>query len=136
MELKTKILAVDCAEYTLDSVVGLLRSAGYTVTGAGTFEAARRLLKTNRYDLLITTLRLLPYNGLHLVIHNQALHPETKAIVLADPPDLGQDVEIRRLGAHCLKTPVDPDRLLAQVRTVLDGRASQVERRCKSEIGC
>ena len=131
MEPQARILVVDCDERALDSAVGLLRSTAYAVTGAGTFEAARRLLNANQYDLIITTLRLLPYNGLHLVIHSQTLHPETRAIVLADPPDAGSDVEARRLGAHCLRTPVDPDRLLAFVRTILDGRAPRPVRRSR-----
>ncbi|OFV89643.1 MAG: hypothetical protein A3G76_11710 [Acidobacteria bacterium RIFCSPLOWO2_12_FULL_65_11] len=122
MDAEVKLLAVDCDNERLDSMVATLRSVGYTTTGAGTFEAARQLLRTQRYDVLITALRLLPYNGLHLVIHSQTLCPETKAIVLVCPWDVGSETEVRRHGAHAAESPVDPDRLLSLVRSVLDGR--------------
>lgn len=128
-----EILVVDCDDRMLASNVSMLRSEGYGATGAATFETARRLIKVNRYDLLMTALRLLPYNGLHLVIHNQALHPETKAIVLAGPSDVGSDVEAERLGAHCVRTPVGPDRLLASIRMVLEGRMVRTVMRWKAQ---
>lgn len=127
------ILVVDCDDRELASVVSMLRSEGYAATGAGTFETARRQLKSRRYDLMITTLRLLRYNGLHLVIHNQTLHPTAKAIVLAGPADSGSEMEVERLGAHYVRTPVDPDRLLARIRTVLEGRIERTGRRWKTQ---
>ena len=128
-----EILVVDCDDRMLASNVSMLRSEGYGATSAATFETARRLIKLNRYDLLLTTLRLLPYNGLHLVIYNQALYPETKAIVLAGPSDVGSDVEAERLDAHCVRTPVDPDRLLASIRLVLEGRMARTVRGRKAQ---
>jgi len=130
------ILVVDCDDRELASTVSMLRSEGYTATGAGTFEAALRLLKAprkDRYDLMITTLRLLPFNGLHLVIHNQTLHPTARAIVLAGPSDSGSEMEAERLGAHYVRTPVDPGRLLGLIRMVLEGRIERTVRRWKTQ---
>ena len=129
MSTDTQVLVVNSNPDELDSVVGVLRSVGYKTTGTGTFETARELIRVRQYDLLITALRLLPYNGLHLVIHNQVLYPDAKAIVLVSPPDLGGEAEARRLGAQSVAAPVATDRLLAIVQRVLEGRPVRAERK-------
>jgi DNA-binding NtrC family response regulator len=122
MDAERRILVVDCESNRLDAMVAALRRAGYTATGAGSFEAGRELLRARQYDVLVAALRLLPYNGLHLVIQSQMLYPVTRAIVLVEPADAWSDAEARRHGAHTLAMPADPDRLLALVSSVLDGR--------------
>jgi DNA-binding response OmpR family regulator len=105
----------------LASLVEPLRKAGYRTIGAGSFETARNLLHTQWYDLLITDLRLAAYNGLHLVLHSRAVNPGATAIVVAAIADDSSEVEARRLGAHYVARPVNPERLLALVGTVLKG---------------
>jgi DNA-binding NtrC family response regulator len=122
MDAERRILVVDCDGDRLDATVAALRRAGYAATGAGSFEAGRELLRARQYDVLIAALRLLPYNGLHLVIQSQMLYPVTRAILLVDPADVWSDGEARRHGAHALPMPAEPARLLALVSSVLDGR--------------
>jgi DNA-binding response OmpR family regulator len=118
------ILVVDGNSNELASLVESLVTAGYRAVGANSFEAARRLLHTQWYDLLITELRLAEYNGLHLVFHSRVLNPAASAIVLAAIPDISIEIETRRLGADYVAGPVEPESLLVLVGAVLE-RARQ-----------
>jgi DNA-binding response OmpR family regulator len=120
-----EILVVDGNAGTLASLVDRLRGAGYRAVGADSFEDAKRLLHTQWYDLLITTVRLAAYNGLHLVFHSRVLNPAAAAIVLSEIPDASIEIETRRLGAQYVAGRLEPESLLALVRTVLEGTEQQ-----------
>jgi DNA-binding response OmpR family regulator len=115
------ILVVDTDAAALAGRVELLRRAGYKATGVTTFETARQSLETALFDLLITNVRLLAHNGLHLVVRSRVLHRAPTAIVLGTVPDVVDETEARRLGAAYLGGPVDPDTLLAFVSKTLEG---------------
>jgi DNA-binding response OmpR family regulator len=115
------ILVVDTDAAALAGRVELLRRAGYKATGATTFETARQSLETALFDLLITNVRLMAHNGLHLVVRSRVLHRAPAAIVLSGVPDVLDETEARRLGASYLGGPVDPETLLAFVSTTLEG---------------
>jgi two-component system, NtrC family, response regulator PilR len=115
------ILVVDTDATALAELVELLRGAGYKATGAPTFETARQLLETAVFDLLMTDVRLMTHNGLHLVVRSRVLQRAPTAIVLSSVPDAVDETEARRLGASYLARPVDPDSLLAFVDKTLEG---------------
>src|SRR5215216_2050073 len=75
------VLVVDSDASDLTSTVSLLESAGYRVATAAAFDEAKRLLDSEAPDLLITCLRLGPYNGLHLILRSRSGHPAMAAIV-------------------------------------------------------
>jgi CheY-like chemotaxis protein len=114
------ILVVDTDVAALAALVDLLRGAGYKATGAATFETARQLLETSLFDLLITDVRLMAHNGLHLVVRCRVLHRAPNAIVLSSFPDAVDKAEAGRLGASYLAKPVDPGTLLAFVSKTLE----------------
>jgi DNA-binding response OmpR family regulator len=115
------ILVVDPDAAALAGLVDLLRDAGYKATGAPTFEAARELLETAVFDLLMTDLRLMTHNGLHLVVRSRVLQRAPTAIVFSSMPNSVDETEARRLGASYLARPVDPETLLAFVSKALEG---------------
>src|SRR5690242_1726001 len=71
------------------------------VESHATFEAARDRLDVARFDLLVTNIRLGPYNGLHLVylIENQRGTPRPRSIAYSDEGDLGLARETQLAGA-------------------------------------
>jgi DNA-binding NtrC family response regulator len=115
------ILIVEGDRNTLAGWVALLQAAGYRVTGAASFEEARRAL-TSIPDLLITEVRLGAYNGLQLIIRGRAHHPDLSAIVLTAYPDIVIKAEAERLNAIYMEKPVDAKRLLAVVANALERR--------------
>jgi DNA-binding response OmpR family regulator len=115
------ILVVDTDSAALAGLVELLRGAGYKATGAPTFESARQLLETSVFDLLMTDVRLMAHNGLHLVVRGRVLQRAPTAIVLSSVPNSVDEAEAKRLGASYLARPVDPETLLAFVSKTLEG---------------
>ena len=123
------VLVVDGNTNGLASLVEPLRKAGYRAVGTASFEAARHLLRTQWYDLLITELRLASYNGLHLVFHSRAVNPAATAIIVAAIADDSSEIEARRLGAHYVARPANLETLVALVGTVLEGAQYETPRR-------
>ena len=115
------ILIVEGDRDTLAGWVELLHAAGYRVTGAASFEEARRAL-ASAPDLLITEVRLGAYNGLQLIIRARAHNPHLSAIVLTAFPDVVIKAEAERLNAVYVEKPVDTKRLLTLVAKALDRR--------------
>jgi len=100
------VLVVDSDPSDLSSTVSLLEGAGYRVATASAFDEAKQLLATESPDLLITGLRLGPYNGLHLILRSRADHPEMAAIVMTHFSDPVLEAEAQRQQAGFLLRPV------------------------------
>ena len=115
-----RVLVVDDSSAKAE-IVSALRAAGYRVTTAGTFFQAWAILSTDVPDVLITEIRLGPFNGLHLVMRVHSEHPETVAIIHTAFPDAVLEVEAGLLGAEFLVRPVLPSRLLSVVAEKLRG---------------
>jgi DNA-binding response OmpR family regulator len=113
--LPYSVVVVDQCPVVLARLVEPLRAAGYDVTGATTFEAAKKRLADFSPNLLIAASRLGPYNGLHLVVRGRVDHPEMVAILTAPAKDPVLEAEASRYGASCVVAPDTSDELLALV---------------------
>lgn len=113
MRDKRSVLLVEAEPSDLMSTAMLLESAGYRVVSATAFEEAKHLLAVEEPDLLITGLRLGPYNGLHLVLRSRADHPSMAAIVTSRYHDTVLEGEARRNHADFVVRPVGDEEFLA-----------------------
>ena len=102
----------------------LLEAAGYRVVSAGSFEEAKLLLASEAPDLLVTDLRLGPYNGLHLVLRSKTDHPEMAALVTSRFPDPVLEAEAEREHARFLVRPVTDDAFLDAISTCIGASAA------------
>lgn len=93
----------------------LLRDAGNNVILVETADAARQVLKSHSPDLLISEIRLGPFNGLHVLIRHQGSHPRMRAILLDHIYDPVLADDARQHGAAYLSEPIDDAKLLEQV---------------------
>jgi len=128
MSAEASVLVVDSDPLDLSSTVSLLRSAGYLVISAAAFEEAKRVLATASPDLLITGLRLGPYNGLHLVLRSRTDHPGMAAIVISRHPDAVLQAEAERQHADFVLRPMPDGALLDAVSRSLSARAPATSR--------
>jgi DNA-binding response OmpR family regulator len=115
MKLPYRILVLDDDEHALEGMLELLRDARYVVTGAETFDAAKRLLAAEPYDLLIADVRLRGFNGLHLVRQARRDRPDMAAIIMTGYDDTMMELEAGRYGAAFIRKPVDPAGFLEAV---------------------
>jgi DNA-binding response OmpR family regulator len=118
MSFRILLVETDRAAATVADHV--LTNAGYRVAWVDSFADAIRQTTAECPDLMITALRLGPFNGLHLVLRCRAGDAEMPAIIICDPTDLSADIE--RYGAHALPKPLDPTALLTLVSQLLAGR--------------
>ena len=108
MKLPYRILVLDDDEHALSGIVELLRDAGHHVTGAATYDAAKRLLAVSPFDLLVSDVRLRSFNGLHLVMQTRADHPETAVIIITGYDDPLIELEAHRYNAELVRKPIRP----------------------------
>ena len=121
MKLPFRILVLDDDEHALGGIVELLRDAGHHVTGAATYDAAKRLLAVSTFDLLISDVRLRSFNGLHLVMQTRADHPDMAVIIITGYDDPMIDFEAHRYRADLVRKPIRPAEFLAKVTAALGG---------------
>jgi DNA-binding response OmpR family regulator len=118
MSFRILLVETDRAAATVADHV--LTNAGYRVAWVDSFADAIRQSTADCPDLMITALRLGPFNGLHLVLRCRASDAEMPAVIIAERSDLTGDIE--RYGAHALPKPIDPAALLTLVSQLLAGR--------------
>jgi DNA-binding NtrC family response regulator len=106
------VLVVDSDPSDLSNTARLLKDAGYRVATATAFDEAKQVLASESPDLLITELRLGPYNGLHLILRSRTDHPAMAAIVVSRYPDPVLEAEAHRQNAGYLLSPVADGDLL------------------------
>lgn len=116
------ILVVDDHPVAVARLAQPLRSAGYDVTGATSFEAAKQQLTTSSPDLLIAAVRLGLFNGLHLVVRGRFDHPDMTAIVTAPVTDDSLEAEATACGAACVVSSANLTELLSLVSRTFASR--------------
>jgi DNA-binding NtrC family response regulator len=90
-----------------------LSAAGYRVVTSASFDDGKALLDaTDPPALLIVSVRLGAYNGLHLVIRGRLDRPSMAAILTSDMHDPVLAAEAARYGAGYVGGAVDRDALL------------------------
>ncbi len=115
MKLPFRILVLDDDEHALAGLVEVLRDAGYLVTGAATYEAAKRLLSLSSYDLLIADVRLRGYNGIDLVRQTTRDFPDMATIIITGYDEPMLELEAGRYGARFVRKPIQPGPFLKLV---------------------
>jgi len=107
-----RVLIVEDDARTREGLAELLETAGYEIVAVDGFEFARRILRNNPPDVLITDIRLGEYNGLQLIIAGEASVP---AIVISGFTDPVLQSNAEQLGATYLAKPLSPSVLLQLV---------------------
>jgi CheY-like chemotaxis protein len=116
-----RVLLVDTDPETTAALEQVLASAGYRVATVTTFENAVRQVTLDCPDLVVTTIRLGQFNGLHLVLRCRADFPNMPLIVIGGADDVGLTAEAVRYGARFVTRPIDPGAFLALVGELLTG---------------
>jgi len=109
------ILVVDTRVAALRRTGELLRRAGHDVIEACSFVDGKRLLATRRPALVVSSLRLAAFNGLHLVHLGRLAQPDLNAIIVAPAADAVLQAEAEQVGASLLVEPVPTAALLSLI---------------------
>lgn len=117
--MQHELLVVSTDPAVLTGRVTALRQAGYAISACASFPDARRLLNEGSSpDVLVTDVRLGPYNGLHLVAIARVEHPRTLAVVIGGA-DHVLEGEARGLSARYVVGPLSGAELATVVADTL-----------------
>ena len=117
--MSADILVVSADPHVLSDRVTALRRAGFSARASSSFPDARRMLEEGPApEILVTDVRLGPYNGLHLVAVARVEFPRAFAIVIGGA-DHVLEVEATGLGARYLCGPVTSQALQSTIAEVM-----------------
>ena len=111
-----KILIVDDDPSLLEALERSFIEAGEDVVAHDSFEEARRVLQSTRFDALITDVRLGAFNGLQLAVIGRDTYPDMRLIVFSGFDDPVLRTEAEHVGATYMVKPVTGARLLEVLR--------------------
>lgn len=109
---RQKILIVDDDPSLLEALERSFLEAGQDVVAYDSFEEARRVLQTTRFDALITDVRLGAFNGLQLAVIGRDTYPDIRLIVFSGFDDPVLRTEAEHVGATYMVKPVTGEKLL------------------------
>jgi DNA-binding response OmpR family regulator len=95
---------------------------GCSVTTAGSFEEARRAIASCAPDVLIATLRMGDYNGIHLALVTRIAKPSATAVVVGESAN-DSDVDARASGCEFLIRPTTAE-LVGLVTRIRSGAST------------
>ena len=119
MKQPYRILVLDDDEHALTGIVELLRDAGHVVTGAATYDAAKRLLALGSSDLLVADVHLRGFNGLHLVQQCRRDYPDMATMIITGFDEPFMEAEAVRYGAAFVRKPIQPAEFPGAVAAIL-----------------
>lgn len=117
-----RVLIVEDNDATRTGLCELLKRAGYDARATRSYEEAIRVMREDTPDLLITDVRLGPYNGLQLLVTSPRRVP---TIVMTGFPDPVLEADALHLGAKFTLKPVAPAALLSLIEDQLSARPHQ-----------
>jgi len=117
----SRIIVVDDEPSTLSVLSTLLKAEGYDVTPVRGGEQAIDVLKKDRFDLMVSDLRMSPVDGMELLKHARKECPGMAVILVTAYGSVETAVEAMKQGAFDYVTkPFKVDELLITVQRALE----------------
>jgi DNA-binding NtrC family response regulator len=127
---RPRILVVDDEVNICRSVEKILSRTGMEVVSVLNGYDALALVQTDRFDLVLTDLKMSSLGGMELVRRITERYPDIAVLVMTGYASVASAVEVMKLGAlDYLPKPFTPEELRAIVRQALDKRRDRLENR-------
>ena len=114
----SRALVVDDYAEVADVLSTALQEHGFKVTTATDFEEARTQLLSGDFDLLVTDVRLGPFNGLQLAVIARTKSATMRIVVMSGYDDVVLKAEALAVNAAYLVKPVHPEHLITTLQPV------------------
>jgi DNA-binding response OmpR family regulator len=102
-----RVLVVEDDRAALTGLAELLDALGYSVEACSDFERGRQRLLEQRFDAVVSDVRLRGYNGFHLLHIARDQWPEARLIAVSGFEDATLQDEAAKLSALMLLKPID-----------------------------
>ncbi|QKT02529.1 sigma-54-dependent Fis family transcriptional regulator [Ectothiorhodospiraceae bacterium 2226] len=96
---KPRILIVDDEQIALRNLTHVMQKEGYEVVALDDGERALAALDEQRFEVVLTDLRMKPVDGIAVLRHCRELHPHTEVILITGYATLKSAVDAMREGA-------------------------------------
>ncbi|NOY89366.1 MAG: sigma-54-dependent Fis family transcriptional regulator, partial [FCB group bacterium] len=126
--MKTKILLADDDQGLRKVISFKLNQQGYEVTSVEDGEQALKEIRINKYDLLLSDMRMPGMDGITLLEKAKEIYPQLEVILITAFADISQAVRAIKLGAFdYLTKPFDDEQLFVTIEKVLKFKKLEVE---------
>jgi len=123
-----KILIVDDEASFGKLVAAHLTDAGHSTTAVTSGNAAIRALSESSFDVVVTDLRMMPIDGMEVLVRVKELNPNTEVVMMTAYGTVEKAVEAMRRGAaDFLTKPFPLDELLLRLERIEEKRALRQE---------
>src|SRR5215831_11569350 len=130
MSFKAHLLIVDDEANTLASLARAFRLAGYEATVCDNAGRALELVKTHKFDLILSDVVMPGKDGLSLLEDLKALEITTPVVMISGQAQIEMAVRATRLGAlDFLEKPLSTEKLLLTVENLLRLKRLEEENR-------
>ena len=120
------LLVVDDDKIYLNSLIELLKNAGYSVSGAQNARMALDEIKSDTVDLILLDIQMPQMDGVDLVEHLRSKGNRKPIIMMTAYGDVSTYLKGKELGiTEYLTKPVTAKKLLAIIKTVLKESCSK-----------
>ena len=128
MIVKEKLLFVDDEPKLLQSLVTIFEDEGYEVSVASTGKEGESLYKQEKYDLVLTDLRMPDISGLELLKRLMKFYPQAAVILITGYGTVESAVEAMKLGAlDYITKPYNPDEMRLKIKRALESLKLKME---------
>ena len=117
----TKILVVDDELSIVEVLKTVLKRNGYSVTATDNGDSALQILKAEKFELMISDIRMKPMDGLELLINAKEIQPSLSVIMMTAYATIETAVETMKAGAYdYVCKPFKIDELLLTVERAVN----------------
>ncbi|MFZ5515442.1 MAG: sigma-54-dependent transcriptional regulator [Candidatus Zhuqueibacterota bacterium] len=123
-----RILVVEDDLNTLSGLLEIVKDEGYDAVGVDSGKKALKVLERERFDLMLTDLRIPEMDGIQLYEKSISLNPEMKTIVMTAYSSVKDAVEAMKKGVYeYLTKPLNLDELFITIRKALNEKEIREE---------
>lgn len=123
---RPKILVLDDEEIVRVSCKKCLTPEGYDVDVAANGVEGLAMTENNRYDVILTDLKMPDMDGMEFLARVKERHPDTKVIMITGYSTVEHAVKAMRMGAYnYIEKPFTPDALIDAVKEALTGERAE-----------
>ncbi len=119
--MAVRILIADDEKPIRDSLKMVLEDEGYTTDVVGDGEEALEKIKSDKYDIVITDIKMPKIDGIQLLEQASKISPETFFVIMTAYASVNTAIDALRQGAYdYLIKPVEFDDLIIRIKRLLD----------------
>ena len=120
MSTQQKILIIDDEVIALQNLMHVLKKEGYEITGTQSSTEALEYIEQQRFDLVLTDLKMEKVDGMQILSRVKELYPEAEVIMITGYATVETAIEAMKLGAyHYVAKPFKLDEVRKVVREAL-----------------